>query len=116
VGAISDVFCLLDRLAAEGAFAGVGSGSGVGSRAGAFRFRDEGGGRVDEAAAGSAAFAEEPGGESEALAACLADDRVVLEDMSVNSRRLSDAVNSSQLFPNYAGLIENLHRRCNRKQ
>jgi hypothetical protein len=72
----------LGRLA-DGAFVGSGSGSGLGSRAGAFRFREDGEGRVDEAATGPAAVADEPDGDSEELAACLADARVILEDMSI---------------------------------
>jgi hypothetical protein len=78
----SETFCLLGRLADE-AFVGSGSGSGLGSRAGAFRFRDDGGGRIDEAATGPAVVADEPDGDSEELAACLADARVILEDMSI---------------------------------
>jgi hypothetical protein len=65
------------RLAADG-FAGSGSIAGLGSR-GALRFREGGGGRVDAAAAG--ALVEVPDC-SEELAACLADARVILGDMS----------------------------------
>lgn len=67
----------------DAGLAGSASGSGLGSRAGAFRFREEGGGRVDEAATGSATVAEEPDDGSEELAACLAAERVILEDMSI---------------------------------
>jgi len=65
----------------RGAFAGSGSGGGLGSRAGALRFLDAGGGRVDEAAAAGTP-AEAPD-DSEELAACLADARVILGDMSI---------------------------------
>jgi hypothetical protein len=67
----------------DAAFAGSGSGSRLGSRAGALRFREGGGGRVDEAATGPAAVAEGPDDESEEFAACLAAERVILEDMSI---------------------------------
>jgi hypothetical protein len=75
----SVTFCRFVRL--SGAFAGSGSGGGLGSRAGALRFRDAGGGRVDEAAAAGTP-AEAPD-DSEELAACLADARVILRDMSI---------------------------------
>jgi hypothetical protein len=80
----SDTFCLFVRLVGA-AFAGSGSRSGLVSRAGAFRFRDEGGGWLDEAATGPAAVADEPDDDSEELAACLAAERVILEDMSIGS-------------------------------
>ena len=67
----------------DGAFISSGSGLGLGSRAGAFRFREDDGGRVNEAATGPAMVADEPDGDSEELAACLADARVILEDMSI---------------------------------
>lgn len=71
-------------------FAGSGSGSGDGSRAGALRFREEGGGRVDEAAAtGPAAVADEPDGSEEEFAACRAADLVILfEDMSMKKNSM----------------------------
>jgi hypothetical protein len=65
----------------EEGFAGSRSGAGLGSRAGAFRFLDGAGGRVDEAA--EEAPVEIPDG-SEELAACLAAARVILGvDMSM---------------------------------
>jgi hypothetical protein len=77
------VFCrfvLLDDVALAGS---GGGGAGLGSRAGALRFRDEAGGRLDVAGAG-ACTAEDPGEDSEERAA-LADARVMREldeDMS----------------------------------
>lgn len=79
-GSGSVTFCRFVRL--DGGFAGSGSGTGLGSRACALRFRDAGGGRVDEAAAVAGIPAEAPE-DSEELAACLADARVILEDMSI---------------------------------
>lgn len=76
------VFCRLGRRE-DGGFAGSGSSAGLGSRAGAFRFRDGGGGREDEAVAGTGAV-EGPAVVSDELAA-LADARVTREleeDMS----------------------------------
>lgn len=67
------------RLEDEG-FAGSGSGAGLVSRAGAFRFRDEGG-RVKKSGDGIE-VAVVPGEGSEDPA-CLADARVTLEDMSI---------------------------------
>lgn len=75
----SATFCRLGRLA-DDAFGWSGSEAGLGSRTAAFRFRD-GVGRVDEAAAG-AVGAELPE-VSEEAAACLADRRVILDDMSI---------------------------------
>lgn len=75
----SDTFCRLGRRADVG-LAGSGSGTGLGSRAGALRFREVvlcragvvvGGGPVVE------------GEVSDEAIACRADDRVVLEDMSI---------------------------------
>ena len=77
------VFCRLVLLE-EGGFTSSDSGVGVGSRAGALRFRDGGAGRVDGAGAGAGA-AEDPAEDSEKLAA-LADARVIRglkEDMSI---------------------------------
>lgn len=68
------VFCRLVLLE-EGGFTSSDSGVGVGSRAGALRFRDGGAGRVDGAGAGAGA-AEVPAEDSEELAA-LADARVI---------------------------------------
>jgi len=67
-------FCRLDRRA-DDVFAGSGSGTGVGPRAGALRFRDGAGVRVDVVAAGDPV--ELPVDPSK-LAACLADERVCL--------------------------------------
>lgn len=64
-------------------FAGSDSGGGLDSRAVALRFRDAGGGRVDKAAAAAAGTSTEAPEDSEELAACLADARVILEDMSI---------------------------------
>ena len=77
-----DIFCRLVRLV-DGNLVGSGSGSGLASRAGAFRLR-EGGGRVEGVVEGIEA-AELPDTESsEEDAACLADARVILEDMSIS--------------------------------
>jgi len=72
-------FCRLDRRA-DDVFAGSGSGTGVGSLAGALRFRDEAGVRVDVVAAGGPV--ELPVDPSK-LAACLADERVCLLDIKM---------------------------------
>jgi hypothetical protein len=61
--------------------AGSGSAIGLGSRAGALRFLDGGGGRIGGAAGG--AKAAEVGEGSEDSAACRADARVLLGDMSI---------------------------------
>jgi len=71
------IFCRFDRRA-DDVFAASGSGTGVGSRAGALRFRDDAGVRVDVVAEGSPA--ELPVDPSK-LAACLADERVCLLDI-----------------------------------
>lgn len=77
------VFCRF-VLRDDAALTGSGDGgSGLGSRAGALRFRDEGGSRLDVAGAG-ACTAEDPGEDSEEPAA-LAEARVIREldeDMS----------------------------------
>ena len=66
---------------------GSGSRAGLGSRTVALRFRDGAEERPDGATAAVAAVAEaeEPADDSEELAACRADDRVILEDMSIGS-------------------------------
>jgi hypothetical protein len=75
-----DTFCRLLRLE-DGAIVGSDAGTGLASRTGAFRFRDEG--RVDSSGDGIEA-ADVPGEGSEDPA-CLADDaRVTLEDMSIS--------------------------------
>ena len=79
-GSGSDTFCLLARRV-ERALAGSGSATGLGSRAGALRFLDGGGGRIGGAAGG--AKAAEVGEGSEESAACRADARVLLGDMSI---------------------------------
>jgi hypothetical protein len=79
-GSGSDTFCLLVRRT-EGTFAGSGSATGLGSRAGALRFLDGGGGRIEVAAGGAKAV--EFGEGSEESAACRADARVLLGDMSI---------------------------------
>jgi hypothetical protein len=79
-GSGSDTFCLLGRRA-DRALAGSGSGTGLGSRAGALRFLDGAGGLIGGAAAGVAAA--EVGEGSEEIAACRADARVLLGDMSI---------------------------------
>lgn len=62
---------------------------------------------MDEAASGPAAVAEKPVDDSEELAACLAAERVILEDMSILLCRIfSVDVNSSQLFRSHERLIE----------
>jgi hypothetical protein len=76
----SVTFCRFARLG--GAFAGSGWGAGLGSRGGALRFRDAGCGREDGAADAAGTPAEGPE-DSEEEAACLADARVILEDMSM---------------------------------
>ena len=76
----SDIFCRFGRLTDE-VFAGSGSGAGLGSRGGALRFRDDCVGRVDEGAK-CAAAAKALDDDSEELAA-FADERVILEDMSI---------------------------------
>ncbi len=78
-GSGSDTFCLLVRRT-EGALAGSGSATGLCSRAGALRFLD-GGGRIGGAAGGAKAV--EVGEGSEESAACRADARVLLGDMSI---------------------------------
>jgi hypothetical protein len=78
-GSGSDTFCLLGRRV-ERALAGSGSATGLGSRAGALRFLD-GGGRIGGAAGG--AKAAEVGEGSDESAACRADARVLLGDMSI---------------------------------
>jgi hypothetical protein len=45
-------------------------------------------GRLDEAAAGAAVAVEAADDDSEEFAACLADERVILEDMSIGSCRI----------------------------
>jgi len=76
----SATFCRFVRRG--GAFAGSGWGTGLGSRGGALRFRDAGGGREDGGAEAAGTPAEVPE-DSEEEAACLADARVILEDMSI---------------------------------
>lgn len=76
----SVTFCRFARLG--GAFAGSGWGAGLGSRGGALRFRDAGCGREDGAADAAGTPAEAPE-DSDEEAACLADARVILEDMSI---------------------------------
>jgi hypothetical protein len=80
-GSGSETFCrLLPRRAEEG-LAGAGSGIGLGSRAGALRFLVV---VVCRAGAGGAGNGTATEGElSEEAAACRADERVVLEDMSM---------------------------------
>jgi hypothetical protein len=78
-GSGSDTFCRFVRRDTA-VFAGPGSGIGLDSGTGAFRFLEGGGGRAAgveavDAAAGKSAVEE--------LAACRADARVVLEDMSI---------------------------------
>jgi hypothetical protein len=75
-----DVFCRLLRLVEVIAFVDSVSGSGLASRAGAFRFRD--GGRVDRSG-DAIEVADVPGDVSEDPT-CLADARVTLEDMSIS--------------------------------
>lgn len=75
-----ETFCRLLRLA-DGCFAGSGSGAGLISRAGAFRFRDDGG-RVGKS--GEVIDVAEVPGEGSEDPACLADARVTLEDMSIS--------------------------------
>jgi hypothetical protein len=70
----------LGRRDGEG-FAASGSGTGLSSRAGALRFLEGAGARVDEAVA--VVPIEAPDG-SEELAACLADALVILPDMMVS--------------------------------
>jgi hypothetical protein len=79
-GSGSETFCLFVRRA-EGALAGSGSTIGLGSRAGALRFLDGGGGRIGGGAGGAKAV--EVGDGSEESAACRADARVLLGDMSI---------------------------------
>lgn len=74
-----DIFCRLLRLE-DGAFDGSGSGAGLASRAGAFRFRDEG--RVDSSGEGT--DVADVSGEGSEDPACLADARVTLEDISIS--------------------------------
>jgi hypothetical protein len=79
------VFCRFVRLD-DTVLADSGSGTGLGSRAGVFRFRDGGGGRFD-AAGGGGGGAEGPAEDSDEPAA-LADARVTREldeDMSTRS-------------------------------
>lgn len=76
----SEIFCLFVRLC-DRDLGGSGSGIGLVSRAEAFRFRDAVEGRErEEDVAGVAEAAG--GGVSGVVAACLADLRVILEDMS----------------------------------
>jgi hypothetical protein len=79
-GSGSETFCFFVRRA-EGALAGSGSTIGLGSRAGALRFLDGGGGRIGGGAGGAKAV--EVGDGSEESAACRADARVLLGDMSI---------------------------------
>lgn len=79
-GSGSDTFCLLGRRAGR-ALAGSGSATGLGSRAGALRFLDGAGGRIGGAAA--VVKAAGVGEGSEDIAACRADARVLLGDMSI---------------------------------
>jgi len=79
-GSGSDTFCLLARRV-EGALAGSSSATGLGSRAGALRFLDGGGGRMGGAAGGAKAAGVGEG--SEESAACRAEARVLLGDMSI---------------------------------
>ncbi len=68
----------------EGALAGSDSGAGLGSCAGAFRFFDGGGGGlIEEAGVGAAAAAEGETDEPDEVAACRAEERVLLGDMSI---------------------------------
>ena len=62
-------------------FAGSVSGAGLGSRAGALRFLEGAGARVDEVVA---VVPTEAPDDSEELAACLADALVILPDMMVS--------------------------------
>lgn len=76
----SETFCRFVRRV-DGGFEDSGSGLGLGSRP--LRFLDAvdtGAGRAEGAVAD-----DEAAGVSEALAACRADERVVLEDMSICS-------------------------------
>jgi hypothetical protein len=76
----SETFCLFVRLFEE-ALEESGSGIGLGSRAGAFRFREcvaDLGWEGTAVGVAEAADGEVPG----LVAACLADRRVILEDMS----------------------------------
>ncbi len=79
-GSGSDTFCRLGRRAGV-VLAASGSATGLCSRAGALRFLDEGGGRVDGFTAGGAGAGV--AGRSDEFATCRADDRVLLEDMSI---------------------------------
>ena len=79
-GSGSETFCLLVRRT-EGTLAGSGSATGLASSAGALRFLDGGGGLIGGAAGG--AKAAEVGEGSEESAACRADARVLLGDMSI---------------------------------
>jgi hypothetical protein len=79
-GSGSVIFWRLGRREDEG-FADSGSGAGLGSRAGALRFLEGAGARVDEAVAVGPTEAPD---DSEELAACLADALVILPDMMVS--------------------------------
>lgn len=74
---------------------GSGSRAGLGSRTVALRFRVGAEGRPGGAAAADVAVAEVPAGGSEELAACRAEDRVILEDMSIGSSRLTSSIHST---------------------
>lgn len=75
----SDTFCRLGRRA-DVDLAGSGSGTGLGSRAGALRFLPVAVGRAG-VVVGRAPVVE--GEVSDEVIACRADERVVLEDMSI---------------------------------
>ena len=77
----SDIFCRFGRLADE-FFAGSGSAAGLGSRRGALRFRDACAGRVDEGGKAAVAAVDELDDDSAEVTA-FADERVILEDMSI---------------------------------
>jgi hypothetical protein len=79
-GSGSAIFWRLGRREDED-FAGSVSGAGLGSRAGALRFLEGAGARVDEAVA---VVPTEAPDDSEELAACLADALVILPDIMVS--------------------------------
>lgn len=79
-GSRSDIFCRFVRRI-DGGLEGSGSGIGLGSRV--LRFLDDDDGAGCAARVGGAVANGVAAGVSEALAACRADERVVLEDMSI---------------------------------
>jgi hypothetical protein len=85
-------FCLFGRRAETG-LAGSGSATGLGSRAGAFRFLLGTGGLTGETAGKGVAAAE--GEVSSEFAACRADARVLLGDMSIWLCTLSSTFHTS---------------------